>query len=63
MEYIVCGIDAGTGAPIWDVFDLEFASAAPAQASARCSMAYATSTIIPGLCCPGQRILWLIMSR
>lgn len=30
MEYIVCGIDAGTGAPIWDVFDLEFASAAPA---------------------------------
>lgn len=31
MEYIVCGIDAGTGAPIWDVFDLEFASAAPAQ--------------------------------
>lgn len=81
MEYIVCGIDAGTGAPIWDVFDLEFASAAPAQGgragsvclglgahplpltSARCSMAYATSTIIPGLCCPGQRILWLIMSR
>lgn len=31
MEYIVCGIDAGTGAPIWDVFDLEFASAAPAK--------------------------------
>lgn len=30
MEYIVCGIDAGAGAPVWDVFDLEFASAAPA---------------------------------
>lgn len=31
MECIVCGIDAETGAPIWDVFDLEFASVAPAM--------------------------------
>lgn len=31
MECIVCGIDAETGAPVWDVFDLEFASVAPAM--------------------------------
>lgn len=31
MEYIVCGIDAETGAPIWDVFDLELTNIVPAM--------------------------------